>query len=66
MNQAAALAGKLARSLTEEQVVYVVEQLGLENYVDASNGKFELHDLTDLQFVAMAAALHAYNEANKQ
>ncbi len=67
LRAAAQIMKDVAPVLGEANVQYVLIELGLEPYCEyTEDGRFILRDLTPLQTVALAAALHAFRESSQQ
>jgi hypothetical protein len=50
------------KAIGQDWFEHVIIQLGCEPYVTVRDGKWELHDLTELQTIALAAAVTALKE----
>lgn len=58
---------ELGPKLGPGTVLIVLNELGLETYADFhADDTFTLHDLSDLQWIALASALAAFREANDE
>jgi len=65
MRHVAGALRQLSRQVTQDEFLEVLDQLGwFDHFYYSEEGRPQLHQMTDLQSVCLAAALRVYLEAN--